>query len=390
MTSKISRSTLLLPFALLAGSLSCRAQVLASTQRGLASVEGRQLLRDGKPWIPHGYYQVPFEVSPGNFAAQDAAGHAFWQQAYKGYSAAEYTEMKDEGADSVRLQIAQDGADPRNQTFYDPQWLQQAVGAVQAARSAGLTVIVSIQDETQTGSAFEAPLPNDATRRVWRELAPIFGSDRGILLELYNEPNDLPKGQIPNPDEVPTTEQWTRWANAMNKTIAEVRALGAINVIVADGLVMAQQLTGAPELEDPLHQVLYASHPYVSGSTKEIGDYNQTDAAWDQKFGNFARTHPVIVSEWGDGFFCDAQTPQAVLNFLNYLHRRGIGLEAGIWDFAPAGFNNLTHNFPNVQFSSFFDAKGSTCTLNNAPPFYGPGETVKSYYLNGVPPPSPL
>ena len=379
-----------LTFAL-AALIPCTSQAqTASPPAGLASISGKQLLRDGKPWIPHGFYQVPFEVPPGNFAAQNAVGHAFWQDAYAGFTPAEYATMKSEGADSVRLQIAQDGADPENTKFFDPQWLQQAIGAVQAARKEGLTVIVSIQDETQTGSPAEAPLPNDATRRVWRELVPAFGHDRGILLELYNEPNDSPISQAPNPDQVPTAEQWDRWATAMNQTIAEVRALGADNVLVADGLVQAQQLTGAPELTDPLHQVLYASHPYVSGATQAIADYNQTAAAWNDKFGNFARTHPVIISEWGDGFFCDTQTPQAVLNFLNYLNERGIGLEAGLWDFTPGGFNNLTHGFPDVQFSSFFDAKGSTCTLNNAPAFYGPGKTVEAYFLTGVPPASPL
>ena len=358
--------------------------------QGLASIEGKQLLRDGKPWIPHGFYQVPFEVPPGNFTEQNTAGHEFWQEAYDGYSPAEYNEMKGEGADSVRLQIAQDGADPENSKFYDPQWLKQAIGAVQAARAAGLTVIVSIQDEVQTGSSSEAPLPNDATRRVWRELAPIFGQDRGILLELYNEPNDLPKGQTVDPDQPPTADQWQRWKVAMNEIIAEIRALGAVNVVVADGLVQAQQLAGAPDLTDPLNQVLYAAHPYTTGLTEAVGDPNQSAAVWTEKFGNFALTHPVIISEWGDGFFCDTKTPQAVVNFLNYLYARGIGLEAGIWDFAPAGFSNLTHTFPDVQFSSFFDAQGTTCTLRNAPPYYGPGKTIESYYRTGVPPQAPL
>jgi endoglucanase len=175
----------------------------------------------------------------------------------------------------------------------------------------------------------------------------------------------------------------------MNETIAEVRELGAVNVVVADGLVHAQQLSGAPDLKDPLRQVIYAAHPYVNGS-KSFADFNQTKAAWDEKFGNFARTHPVIISEWAIGYFCDTKTPDSVVEFLRYLDDRRIGLEAGLWDFEPDGFNNLTHGFPdNVHFSTFLDASGETCTLNNAPPDYGPGKTVESWYLTGRPPSTP-
>jgi endoglucanase len=138
-----------------------------------------QLMRNGRPWTPHGFYQVPFEVPPAAFDEEKD----FWKQAYDGQGAWEYSEMKSEGADSVRLQIAQDGANPRNRKFLDPQWL---------------TVIVSIQDEIQTGVEAQAPLPNDATRSVWAELTPEFGKDRGVLFELYNEPNDIPND--PNPD----------------------------------------------------------------------------------------------------------------------------------------------------------------------------------------------
>jgi len=170
-----------------------------------------------------------------------------------------------------------------------------------------------------------------------------------VLFELYNEPNDLPEPETANPDinQRPTVEQWRRWANAMNETIAFVRSRGAVNVVVVDGLVHAQQLNGAPELNDPLRAVLYAAHPYASGPRAA---YNQTEAVWNEKFGNFARTHPVIISEWGIGFYCDANTPNSVVEFLKYLHERGIGLEAGIWDFTPPGFKNLTHKFLTCSF----------------------------------------
>lgn len=38
-------------------------------------------------------------------------------------------------------------------------------------------------------------LPNDATRRVWKKLAPVLGHDRGVLFELFNEPRLPPSPQ---------------------------------------------------------------------------------------------------------------------------------------------------------------------------------------------------
>ncbi len=41
-------------------------------------MQGKELLCDGHPWIPHGFYQIAFEVAPGNF---ERADHPFWQNA---------------------------------------------------------------------------------------------------------------------------------------------------------------------------------------------------------------------------------------------------------------------------------------------------------------------
>jgi endoglucanase len=366
-------------FALVASGLGHTQE---PEEHGQVTIAGKQLLLDGKPWTPHGFYQVPYEVPPAAFPKEDA----FWKDAYDGQGAWEYAEMKAQGADSVRLQIAQDGANPGNPKYFDAEWLGQAKRAIREARAAGLIVIVSIQDEVQTGVKAQAPLPNDATRAVWAELIPEFGKNRGVLFELYNEPNDIPHDPKPDIDQRPTAEQWQRWAAAMNETIAFVRERGSVNVVVADGLVHAQQLAGAPDLIDPLHQVLYAAHPYTSGPHAAA---DQTKRSWEEKFGHFARTHPVIISEWGIGFYCDSNTPQSVVAFLQYLNQRGIGLEVGIWDFAPGGFNNLIHGFPHGQFSSFYQADGSTCTLNNGFPDYGPGKTIESWYLTGKPPTTP-
>jgi endoglucanase len=240
---------------------------------GLVSVQGKELLRDGKAWVPHGFYQIAFEVAPANLGRAD---HPFWGIAYKHYSPQEYRDMRGAGADSVRLQIAQVAADRRSSLF-DRAFLDQAMDAIRSARETGLTVIVSIQDESHVPGEAAIDFPDDGTRRIWNEIAPRFAQDRGVLFELLNEPRPEP-----------SPANWRRWAQSMNLTIQVIRRTGAKNVVIADGLGVGQIIDGAPLLDDD--QVVYASHPYA---LKPVG---QTPKIWDTKFGNFSRRAPVIIT----------------------------------------------------------------------------------------------
>lgn len=364
---------------------------------GQVKIVGRQLQRDGAPWIPHGFFQIAFAVPPRAFGMsfKGKPPNPAFENAFTHYSPAEYADMRRAGADSVRMNVAQDGANPGNRRFFDPQWFSTVVSAVHAARAAGLSVIISIQNEAQTGSP-GSPLPTIATQIVWRRLTPIFGKDRGVLFELYNEPNLHPGS---SPDQAPSSEDWEMWANAMNETIAVVRSLGAENVIVADGLVSAQQLSGAPDLKDPLHQVAYASHPYPSGKTEEIGQRNQTEQTWDEKFGKFAQSHPVIVTEWGPGYFCNNKTPQATVHFLRYLQQHKVGLEVVAWDWGPYNFASAVQGFPDNTFSSLLTPAGEgACSASNdykpgagsgPATAFGPGKVIEHWYRTGAVPQSP-
>jgi len=342
-------------------------------------VLSNQLIRNGHQWIPHGFYQIAFEVPPAELPNQQK----FWTTAQQNYTPAEYTQMKQFGADSVRIQVAQTGMDFGNATFYSSAFHEEVIGAIKAARAAGLTVIVSVQDEPQTGDpAQDTALPSDATQRVWQTLAPVFATDRGVLFELFNEPHIGKQATVPFPPA-----DWPTWAAAMDRTIQTIRSTGAQNVVIADGLQFAQELSGAPVLNDPLHQVAYAVHPYslVSG--------DQASTVWDEKFGAFAATQPVIVSEWGIGYYCDPNTPQATVDFLAYLQAHSIGMEAGAWDWASTGFGSAIYGFPVVpaKISSFLTPSGTTsaCRVNPTDKGYisgfGFGKLIQTWYQSGTP-----
>lgn len=328
----------------------------AACAEGAVEVRGMQLLRDGQPWIPHGFYQIAFEVAPGNLTRAD---HPFWATAYHNYSPDEYRRMREAGADSVRIQIAQAAADPQSPLF-DQAFFDMALGAIRAARETGLTVIVCVQDESHVPGDQPIALPNDGTRRVWKEIAPIFAGDHGVMFELLNEPRPQPNPQ-----------NWQLWKNAMMETLHTVRAAGADNVAIADGLGVGQVIDGAPLLDDP--QVAYASHPYA------LKQYGQTRDAWDKKFGNFSRRAPVIITEWiSGGYFCNGDTPQSTVDFVQYLQAHRVGLEMGIWDWAPTGFGSVRQGFPSARFSSY-------ANLSCGQPYFGSGRVIETWYRTGAP-----
>ncbi len=336
---------------------------------GEAAVAGARLTRDGQPWIPHGFHQIGFAVAPKMLQGAPP----LFRVASENYNSKEYSEMKAHGADSVRIQVAQNGIDPAGEAF-TPEFRDKFVEAVRSAREAGLTVIISIQNEKQTGELqIPVELPSRATERVWKELTPIFGKDRGVIFELFNEPRITP-----TPRGGPTADQWTSWAAAMNRTIDVVRALGAVNVVVADGLQFAETLHGAPELNDPLHQVVYAAHPYAHVSQ------DQTEDAWNWKFGEYSRKAPVLISEWGIGYYCDVRTPKATQQFLQYLQDHNIGLEIVTWDWASSTFGSFNYNFPNPKVSSF---EGGACQGRDIPVGFGPGRMVERWFKTGSPAP---
>jgi hypothetical protein len=224
--------------------------------------------------------------------------------------------------------------------------------------------MVSVQDESHVPGETAIDLPDAGTRRVWQEIAPRFANDHGVLFELLNEPR-----LAPNP------QNWPRWAQAMDAAIGTVRSTGARNVVIADGLGVGQVLDGAPRLADP--QVVYASHPYANNA------HDQASSAWDAKFGTFARRAPVIITEWFSGaYYCDANTPRSTVDFIRYLQQHHIGLEAGVWDWAPAGFGSARWGFPHSKVSQF---SGRACHQQG----YGLGAVVETWYKTGVPATSP-
>ena len=357
---ELRRASLFVVTSLLVGSWApgvfAAASPVVGGGAGAITVSGSYLLRDGAVWTPHGLVSIAFVAPP-------AAQQGVFVNAYKHFSKDELAAMRAWGADTVRIQVSQPGLDPQNPLF--TQSFVATVGAaVREARAAGLSVIVSVQDESQSGESNPASLPNEATQRVWQVLAPLFNRDTGILYELINEP------QLPV-----NVANWAAWARSMDAVIMTIRNTGSRNVVVADGLNFAERLDGAPSLTDPLYQVAYAAHPYAHNAA------GQTEQIWERNFGSAARTVPVIITEWTTvpKYYCDMNTAVSALAFLHFLQARGIGLTAFAYDFGANRFGSVVQDFKGTP-STF--AGGLQC----GQPGFGPGTLVQDWYETGFVP----
>lgn len=329
---------------------------MAALPKGKVTISGNQLLKDGAVWNPRAVQLVAFVAPP-------SAQRPPFTAAFAHYSTAELTEIKTWGADSVRFQVSQPGTDPQN-PLYDPSFVQTVVGAVKAARAIGLNVIVCIQDESQSGESSPAMLPNAATDRVWQNLAPMLNGDDGIIYELMNEPQLLPN-----------TANWQLWATAMNTVITTIRSTGATNALLADGLNFAESLDGVVPLTDSLNKVFYSTHPYFHNAA------DQMQGTWMMKFGSFAATAPVIVGEWTTAttYYCDANTPTAALQLLQYIYSQNIGFVGVTYDFGLPAYGGIVSDY-NGTPTTF--ANDLPCGAND----FGPGTLVQNWYKTGTVP----
>lgn len=306
-------------------------------------VSGAQMTLDGTPWLSRGVVLQGF-IRPLSALQADAASDpeaARLLNARVNYGPAELAAIQKFHADTIRFQISQPALDPNSQ-LYDANYLNDVVSAIQTARQDGFVVMIMMQDESITGDSGEAPLPTAETQADWDELTSAFGSDRGVVFELYNEPSLLA-----------SSANWQLWKDGglvagqtepsigMQALIDHIREKGAENVFVLDGLAVevqesntsvreaAMTLQGVPALTDPLKRLVYAVHPYQHGLTDE--------SQWDNDFGIPSENIPVWVDEWsapeglalGLGSLTDYQV---AVDFLNYLRAHSIPLCTGAFD----------------------------------------------------------
>lgn len=313
------------------------------TGRGI-SVSGNQLTRNGQPWMPKGLSMIG-ALTKGSAVT-----------AYAHWGIAELQAAKQFGADALRLQVSQPFLDPQS-SQYSPAYLTRLKAMVDLAQSQGFALILSMQDQSLAGGNADA-LPTQATLRAWQALGPVYATNGDIIYELFNEPQNSPD-----------SAGWAAWKNGSAGTVGHqelvtaLRGLGAQNVILADGALHAEVLSGVPMLSDPAGKLGYAAHPYYLGSIKS------DPAAWDKRFGNISNSVPVVVTEW-DAYsaspFCDAAAPTLVPQFFAYAKQHHIGIFGWSydlpgtlvkdWSWSPSSLSNFTCGNPEQGAGALLSA----------------------------------
>lgn len=329
----------------------CLAAAGPGRAAGDVSVEGNRFLRDGRPWVAEGVTLVALltpEARRDRKPTYAAARAAFGSRSFEA--------VRRFGADLVRYQVSQYALDPESKA-YDPAYRNDVLAGIAATRKAGFNVIVSMQWQGAAGQPDRTGLPSATTLRAWREIVPAFAEDRGVLLELFNEPEGSPR----------TPGEWRGWQGSMQSVIDTLRAAGSENVLLVPGTQFSRSLAGIPPLADPLGELGYAVHPY-------LGQHNQTRKQWEKKWGAFARTHPVMATEWNaqaGGNYCRPEMPEQAAELLAYLRKQRIGLVAWALDMP-----NLTN--PDGSYTTLDDL---VCGQRGKGGQGGAGEMIHEYFL---------
>lgn len=230
-------------------------------------------------------------------------------------------------ANAVRFQVSQGALSLEHETGAST-YTDMVLKVIKQARAMGLVTIVSLNTE-QWSCTPRRPngklvrLPEPETVDAWSQIAPALGHDRGVVLEIFNEPSTAAEC-------VASGTNWPAWAYGcadgsgigMVRLGQAVRAMAPDNVLIYDAETSAKTFEGFTPPADMTDNSAYAVHPYL---------YFQGN--WDNLFGNLqASGHSVIVTEWNESANC-SQPPTLGPDFIqNYLPSHHIGLIVQSWD----------------------------------------------------------
>jgi len=311
---------------------------------------------------PGGYYVVGNTICTGSGRPHIMRGvdrpSLEWASAGQNLSASDFRLMGVTwGANVVRIAL--------NQQFwlsqsvqYDATYADRIDQAISWAEQAGLDVILDLHwndrgdyANCDVAHGCEQQLMADEHSLIfWTEVATRYKTDGRVLFELYNEPHDIPADVWRNGGA--TGQGWN--AVGMQQLYETVRATGADNLVIAGGLSNAYDLSIVSGYALSGYNIMYATHPYASGPDKQPG-------SWENSWGFVTRSHPVIVTEFGDNRNPGCQ-PDYNAQLVDFASSHATSWTAWAW------YNGGVCNFPSI----IKDWKGTPTP---------PGEVIKAALL---------
>ena len=228
---------------------------------------------------------------------------------------------------------ANDPADAgRNPAPYEGAAYRAAIGSyVKALHAHGMAVILSLH-ALDAPDGMNVPPMADAAHApaFWTSVASYFKHDRGVLFDLYNEPNSIGWACWKNGCEVSTSAGKYR-AAGMQSLVNAVRKAGATQPLVVGGLDWSsdERSWRAYEPHDPRKSLVVSFHTYNT-------TYCNTLSCWKAELAPLAKVVPVVAGEVGE---YDCATPYTN-TYMSFADSSGISYLGWAWDaISPGGWS---------------------------------------------------
>ncbi|MBV9280935.1 MAG: cellulase family glycosylhydrolase, partial [Chloroflexi bacterium] len=236
--------------------------------------------------------------------------------------------------------------------------------------AAGLYVILDLHANapgTTPSTSQQVMADADHGIAYWTSVADTFKDDPAVIFEPYNEPHITTANAA-------TTNPWQCWRDGctieeldqyhntpipgaapwqgagLQRLVDAIRATGASNPILVDGLNWSQDLIHLlPYLpNDPLGQLIADYHNYMSPASKN------TPAYWDAAIAPIAARMPVMTSELGEKD-CGASY---VTRYMQWADQHGVSYIPWVWMTWNCGAMGLVSSWdgtPSAYGRPFYD-----------------------------------
>ncbi len=291
------------------------------------------------------------------------------------YNASFQAMVQDWHANTVRIHVSQ-GALQYEYAQGLSSYTDLARSVIAQARAAGLIVIVDMQAEkygcTPDENGVMQKLPDLNTEQAWKQiLDPALTNDRGIILEVFNEPDASVAcnlGTYTQPD-------WSAWETGCGNepdqgmlTVGQyVRSLAPDNVLFFNGQGVDFGFDGFTVPAGMPSNSAYTVHPF---SYVANGSESASISSWDTWFGNFEQSgHAVVATAWSEDAQCPNDPGQSITDefIQSYLPQHSIGMIGYAWDGPYWGSGYLVNSYAytgNTADYQVIDPDASGCAQN--------------------------
>lgn len=284
-------------------------------------------------------------------------------------------------ANVVRIQVAAENLLTNGSV--NPTVMQELIDEVQLANDDGMVAIITDQEAYFGGDH----LPTAQTVDFWNAVASQFAGDPRVFFDFYNEPNlagftvEGGKGAwaLWQSGGTDTTSSGVAYQFVgMQTLLDDVRADGAQNVAIAEGLAGDKSLSGIPEFALTGTNVVYGMEP-------DLTSKDSAPAQWAANWGTLSATVPIFMEafqDWPGAGTCNPQSPTLLPELLSYLRSNHLGLI--VWALDPGVLvvgshlgTPTSYQGATTQVCWAAGTGGPMLAANTN----GPGQLIQSFFL---------